>query len=108
MKKLTLNELQKRFTKVNPFGTIAKQSNNKYDVYFDSRDFRSESEKELDLWSISADKRKLYTYTAANLLQLAYKLKIDVTDFEETKLSKVNQEWEEWLKTPEEEIDLFA
>jgi hypothetical protein len=108
MPKLTLNALVSKFQKLNPYGTISKQSNSKYEVSYDTRDTRTEAEKELDFWSVTADKRKIYTYNATNLIQLAYKLNIDISEYEETKLSKVNQEWEEWLKREEPEVNLFG
>ena len=79
---LTLSTLESMFQQSHPYGTITKVSASKYDVYFDSRDNRTETEKELDLWSISADTRKLYTYRATNLKQLANKLNIELPEAE--------------------------
>jgi hypothetical protein len=108
MSKLTLSTIESKFQESHPFGTITKVSTNKYDVYFDSRDQRTEAQKELDLWSSSADTRKLYTYHATNLKQLAYKLNIELPE-EEYHMSKLNQEFEQWLKEPipEDEEPLF-
>jgi hypothetical protein len=107
---LTLSILESKFQKSNPFGTITKQSTNKYFVCYDSRDFRTEAEKEIDLWGATADKRKLYTYTAKTLTDLAYKLKIDVSEYE--KKSKLNEEFEAMLKntdySEELELELFG
>jgi hypothetical protein len=104
MSKLTLSFLESEFKKSHPFGTITKISTNKYDVYFDSRDNRTEAEKELDLWQSTADTRKLYTYYATNLIQLANKLNIETPETE-YKMSKLNQEFEAFLKAPEIEYD---
>lgn len=98
MAKLTLKTIENKFQELNPFGKITKQSNNTYWVFFDSRDSRSEAEKELEGWGVNTNKNRMYTYKASNLIQLAHKLKIDVSEYEETKLSKANQEWEIWLK----------
>jgi hypothetical protein len=107
MSKLTLSTIESKFQQSHPFGTITKVSTNKYDVYFDSRDFRTDAEKELDLWNSSADTRKLYTYHASNLKQLAYKLNIELPE-EEYKLSKLNQEYEDMRKLEREHPELFV
>jgi hypothetical protein len=107
---LTLSILESKFQKSNPFGTITKQSTNKYFVCYDSRDTRTEAEKELDFWNTTADKRKLYTYSAKSLTDLAYKLKIDVSEYE--KKSKLNAEFEAMLNAnvnvDEIELELFG
>jgi hypothetical protein len=100
---LTLSILNSKFQKQNPHGSITEQKGSKYDVCFDTRDNRTESEKELDMWQSTADTRKIYTYRASNLFELAEKLHIDVTEYIER--SKLNQDFEQWLKEPESEDD---
>jgi hypothetical protein len=100
---LTLSILNSKFLKLNPHGSITKQKGNKYDVCFNNIDNRSVTEKELDLWHSTADTRKTYTYRASNLFELAEKLHIDVTEYIER--SKLNQEFEQWMKEPESEDD---
>ncbi|KON87371.1 hypothetical protein AF332_11410 [Sporosarcina globispora] len=104
-KRLSFSTIETKFKELNPFGQITKQSNNTYWIYFDARDNRSEAEKELETWGTKTDKRKIYTYKASSLIQLAHKLKLDISEYEEYKLSKVNQEWEEMLKIPYIEND---
>jgi hypothetical protein len=107
MSKLTLSLIESKFQESHPFGTITKVSISKYDVYFDSRDTRTDAEKELDSLQSTADTRKLYTYYASNLKQLAYKLHIELPE-EHYQLSKLNQEWEDQRKLEREHPELFV
>jgi hypothetical protein len=98
MSKLTFAKIESLFLSIYPQGSLTKQTNTKYQVCFNATDTRTNTEKEVDTYGIvSTDKRKYYTYTANNLIQLASKLKIETPETE-YKLSKLNQEWEATLK----------
>lgn len=106
---LTLKTIQSKFTEIYPHGSIIKYTNNKYGIYFDSRDTRNQAEIEAETYhNVSTDKRKLYTYRVSSLKELANKLKLDIPEAE-YKLSKLNQEFEEMRKdTTDYSFDLFG
>lgn len=99
---LTLQAVEYEFQKLYPFGTITKYTNNQYGIYFDARDTRSEAEIEMELiHGIKTDARKLYNYRVSSLKGLANKLNLDIPEIK----SKINQEWEEWMKAPEDDSE---
>lgn len=106
MTKLSFTTVVDSFKQAYPNGSITKLSRNKYEVCFDTRDLRSEAEKELDIWGISKDTRKFYNYSASNLTQLAQKLKLNIVP--NYQMSKANMEFEELIRQYEEDdFNLF-